>query len=133
MPPQPSTHEGMGANAYPGGTAFRVWAPNADAVYVSLESEQWVTANHPMAREPSNGEYWSLDLPGVNAGDEYQFVIDNKDGKPASKQGENWKPDAYSRDVNDTDAVTNDPEDVSSIVVNPTTDWGGAWAPFGTP
>jgi 1,4-alpha-glucan branching enzyme len=131
----------MGANPHAGGCTFRVWAPNASAVHVAFLSEDWAKGNHPMSREPGNGAYWSCDVDvdvhgsPVGPGAEYQYVIDNKDGKPAGAGGENWRPDAYSRDVNDTDAVTNDPEDVSSLVVDPRNDWGPGrqWTPFGTP
>jgi 1,4-alpha-glucan branching enzyme len=105
----------MGANLSPTGVTFRVWAPNATGVHVSRKAEGWTKAN-PMAREPSNAEYWSCDIPNLTAGDEYQFVIDN--------QGEHWRADARSRDVNDDDQT-----DVSSFVVDPTFQW----STFSTP
>src|SRR6185369_11520889 len=124
----------MGANLYDGGCSFRVWAPNAKAVFVAFASEAWTKQNHPLTREPSNAEYWSCDVNGVAAGAEYQFVIDNGNGKPNRNgngvSGENWRADARSRDVNDEDQ-----SDVSSLVVDPINDWGRGrqFSPFATP
>src|SRR5579859_2206053 len=69
----PSTRSGMGTILFPGGAAFRVWAPFATAVFVSGDFNQWSTTANPLARE-ENG-LWSVDVLGVKIGDEYQFVI----------------------------------------------------------
>src|SRR6185436_10399149 len=53
--PAPSTRPGMGTILFPGGVAFRVWAPFATQ---------------------GNG-YWSVEVPGAGIGDEYQFVLHN--------------------------------------------------------
>ena len=56
----------MGANVYPGGTTFRVWAPNASAVSVAFGKEGWQKTNHPMAQEPGNAEYTAIEeAPGA--------------------------------------------------------------------
>jgi len=65
----------MGTILYPGGAAFRVWAPFAPAVFAAGTFNQWSVTASPLANE-GNG-YWSADVPGVKVGDEYQFVIPN--------------------------------------------------------
>ena len=86
----PSARPGMGAIPYPGGTAFRVWAPHADRVYVAGEFDDWRATAHPLTRE-GNG-HWSTDVPGARSGDEYRFVIVNGDQ-------ELWRIDPYARQV----------------------------------
>ena len=58
-----------------GGTAFRVWAPNADAVAVTGSFTDWSEDGHAMVAE-DNG-HWYADVDGAGPGDEYQFVITN--------------------------------------------------------
>jgi 1,4-alpha-glucan branching enzyme len=65
----------MGTILYPGGAAFRVWAPFASAVFAAGTFNQWSVTATALASE-GNG-YWSADVPGVKVGDEYQFVIPN--------------------------------------------------------
>ena len=71
--PHPSTHVGMGALPYAGGTSFRVWAPHAEQVYLIGTFNAWAKDATPMARE-ENG-YWSLDLPDVRPGAKYKYRI----------------------------------------------------------
>jgi 1,4-alpha-glucan branching enzyme len=91
-----SSHPGMGAISYPGGAAFRVWAPNAEQVYVAGTFNQWSKTASPLARE-GNG-YWSTDVSGAKVGDQYKYVIING-------PQETWKIDPYARDV--TNSVGN--------------------------
>jgi len=71
--PVPSTRQGMGTMLFPGGVAFRVWAPFAPRIFVAGAFNQWSPTAHPFASE-GNG-YWSVEVPGAKVGDEYQFVI----------------------------------------------------------
>jgi 1,4-alpha-glucan branching enzyme len=103
----PASHSNMGATPYPGGTAFRVWAPNADRVSVAGTFNGWSKTANPLATE-GNG-YWSADVPGAKAGDEYKFVILNGNQ-------ELWRIDPYARDV--TSSVG------QSVICNPDFDWG---------
>jgi 1,4-alpha-glucan branching enzyme len=75
--PQPATTPGMGAIAHDGGTAFRVWAPNAEAVHVTGSFNDWSEDAAPLAQE-GNGT-WSVDLADARPGDEYRFLIRNGD------------------------------------------------------
>ena len=69
----PSTHPGLGAIPYPGGTAFRTWAPHADAVSVIGDFNGWNPGASPLAREA--GGWWSADVPGARVGDEFRYFI----------------------------------------------------------
>lgn len=103
----PASQPGMGAILYDQGTAFRVWAPNADQVFVSGDFNEWSETAGPLASE-GNG-YWSADIPGAKAGDEYRFLIINGEQKL-------WRIDPYARQV--TNSVGN------SVIYDPRFDWG---------
>jgi 1,4-alpha-glucan branching enzyme len=68
---------GLGSMPHEGGTAFRVWAPNADAVSVTGSFTSWSEDGHSLEAE-DNG-HWYADVEGVAPGAEYQFVIRNGD------------------------------------------------------
>ena len=59
----------MGAIPYRGGTTFRVWAPHADAVFVTGTFDDWAMDATPLGRD-SDGTTgtWSADVEGVEAG-----------------------------------------------------------------
>lgn len=65
-----SSRPGMGAIPYPGGVAFRVWAPDVDAVSVAGEFNGWSAESTPLESE-SNG-YWSADVDGAAIGQHYK-------------------------------------------------------------
>lgn len=72
---KPIEHKtGMGAIPYNGGTAFRVWAPNAEQVWVSGDFNQW-SKKHALTSE-ENG-YWYAEVPEAKTGDEYQYILLN--------------------------------------------------------
>ncbi len=104
--PIPGTRAGMGSLVHDGGTTFRVWAPFADRVYVKGTFNDWDETAHPLAAE--EGGYWSTDVPGVGAGDEYLFAIHNGDQKLE-------RIDPYARQV--TSSVGN------AIVTDSDLDW----------
>ena len=101
--PQPSARPGMGAVLHPDGVTFRVWAPNAASVAVAGSFNNWSQGAHPLARE--DGGYWSADVPGVEKGATYKFVIQAQDGSTL------WRRDPYARDVEHSngDCVVVDP------------------------
>ena len=70
-----SSFSGMGAMPFKGGTAFRVWAPHADKVFVTGTFNNWSKNTNPLAKEPEG--YWSADVPGATIGDQYRYVIVN--------------------------------------------------------
>lgn len=69
----PSSRPGMGAIPYWGGTMFRVWAPNAERVFVAGDFNGWNEWANELASE-CNGHF-SADIPGANPGHRYKFVI----------------------------------------------------------
>ncbi|GAA2029027.1 alpha-amylase family glycosyl hydrolase [Terrabacter terrae] len=75
MPHHDLPRPGLGSMPHDGGTAFRVWAPNADAVSVTGSFSDWSEDGIPMSAE-DNG-HWYADVEGAGPGDEYQFVIHN--------------------------------------------------------
>lgn len=70
---------GMGAMPHGGGVAFRVWAPHADAVAVTGDFNDWAASADRLESE-GNG-YWYGDVPGAQAGQEYQYLITSGDDK----------------------------------------------------
>ncbi|MEO5885227.1 MAG: alpha-amylase family glycosyl hydrolase [Candidatus Limnocylindrales bacterium] len=95
----------MGAVPFRGGTTFRVWAPHADAVYVTGTFDDWSGATMALARD-SDGTTgtWSADVGGVEAGAEYRFTI-------RTAEGDLWRMDPYARQVTNSigNAVVYDP------------------------
>jgi 1,4-alpha-glucan branching enzyme len=102
----------MGALPYPDGTTFRVWAPHADAVFVTGTFDDWARDRTALAPD-SDGTTgtWSADVPGVTAGAEYKFTIRTADGDLS-------KMDPYARHVTNSvgNGIVYDPDDF---------DWGG--------
>ena len=101
-----STRPGFGATLYQDdggwGTTFRTWAPHADAIYVTGSFNDWATNTHPLVAEP--GDLWSLDVPAVWAGHQYQFIVLN-DGNTY------WRNDPRARAVTSSNGA--------SIIINP--------------
>ncbi|MBP0617779.1 alpha-amylase family glycosyl hydrolase [Jiella mangrovi] len=64
---------GMGAIVHDDGVAFRVWAPNADKVFVSGSFNDWAEDEAPMVSE-ENG-YWYADVGNAKPADEYRFLL----------------------------------------------------------
>ncbi len=106
--PNASAYPGMGAIIHDAGVAFRVWAPNADAIFVTGTFNDWSEDAAAMKRE--DGGVWYVDVPGAKPGDEYRFLIHNGDAELS-------RIDPYARAV--TTSVGN------GIVVDPTHDWHG--------
>lgn len=93
-----------GAIPFANGTSFKLWAPNASAVNVAGAFNSWSTTATPLVSE-GNG-WWSLDLRGASAGQEYKYVL---------KNGTNtfWKNDPWARKL--VNSVGN------AIIYSPTT------------
>jgi 1,4-alpha-glucan branching enzyme len=68
----------MGATLTPHGCRFRTWAPNAVRVAVMGSFNDWRDAEFQLA--PLADGVWEVVVPGVRAGDEYLYVIDNRGG-----------------------------------------------------
>ncbi|MCC7450359.1 MAG: alpha amylase C-terminal domain-containing protein [Anaerolineae bacterium] len=63
----------MGTILFPGGAAFRVWAPFASQVSVSGDFNQWTPSANPLDSE-GNG-CWYGEVVGAQIGQQYEFVI----------------------------------------------------------
>jgi 1,4-alpha-glucan branching enzyme len=59
------------------GTHFAVWAPNARAVSVIGEFNDWKAGRHPMTVRPGAG-VWECFIPGVGQGAVYKYAIDSR-------------------------------------------------------
>ena len=82
--------EGMGALATDEGVAFRVWAPNADRVFVVGDFNEWHNDENELKAE-DNG-YWFTLVKNAQVGQEYKYYITNGDLQL-------YKIDPYAREV----------------------------------
>ena len=89
-PAAPTAQTGMGALPHAKGAGFRVWAPHAEAVFVTGAFNRWSRWRHPLSNEGSG--YWSTDVAAAQAGDVYKYVILN-DGRAL------LRTDPYALDV----------------------------------
>lgn len=84
----------MGAICGSEGTTFRVWAPNADKVYVHGDFNNWDETSNPLEHEADG--YWAATVKDAGGGDEYKYVIHNGKEKLV-------KNDPYARKMNHSD------------------------------
>ncbi len=108
VPALPSTRPGMGTILYPGGAAFRVWAPFASQVFVAGKFNGWDPRANPFAPEGSG--YWSVEVPGAAIGDEYQFVLQR--GAEVL-----WRKNPYASEVVHSSG--------NAVIHDPSFDWTG--------
>ena len=73
-------------------TSFRVWAKFATSVAVAGEFNMWSAAATPLFSE--GGGYWSVDVPGAGAGQNYKFVLVS----PATPNPL-WRMDPYAGQI----------------------------------
>ncbi len=104
-------NSGMGANLFAdkSGASFRVWAPNASKVVLVLNGKE----EFDLAKDNSNNEYYSIEVNGVKADDQYRYKITNNGVPPNNPGGDFDRTDSYARDVessgNDAKAIVVDP------------------------
>ena len=101
---------GMGAVLSAEGVSFRVWAPNAQGVFVMGDFNDWQTDS--IALLPEEKGYWSVLVPEAQAGQEYKFCL-------KTAIGELSRNDPYARQL--TNSVGN------SIIYDPKFEWGEEW------
>jgi 1,4-alpha-glucan branching enzyme len=112
-PTAPSPHPGMGATISNDGVTFRVWAPHAANVWVTGDFNGWDSSRNPQLERDGDGSsgYWSVLVPDVWVGQQYQFQVD-------TGEGIEWRIDPYARQV--TSSVGN------AVVYDPAAfDWSG--------
>jgi 1,4-alpha-glucan branching enzyme len=105
---EPTVHvAGMGAIVHDGGTFFRVWAPNAQEVYVVGDFNDWSNEATPL--QPEEKGHWGGNVPDARPGDEYKFRL-------VTPSGELLRNDPQAREL--TNSIGN------SIIVDPNDfDW----------
>ena len=62
------------------GTAFSVWAPNAQSVSLVSDHNFWDKSANPMVRQGSSG-IWEIFIADIAAGTRYKFAICGQDGR----------------------------------------------------
>ena len=93
------------------GTAFSVWAPNAQAVSLIGDHNFWDKSAHPMVRHGASG-IWEIFIPEIGAGTKYKFAICGAFGQwvdhadPLARQTE--IPPLTASIVNESDYTWND-------------------------
>ncbi|HPN69255.1 MAG TPA: alpha-amylase family glycosyl hydrolase, partial [Saprospiraceae bacterium] len=73
-----NNHLELGASPNENGVYFRVWAPHADNVSVVGNFNDWNVDANEMVTE--DGEFWSIQIENLKAGDEYKYAIKTKSG-----------------------------------------------------
>lgn len=96
----------MGAIPHDKGTLFRVWAPNAEKVFVCGSFNDWSPDKNPMNAEADG--FWAVDVHGAKPGDHYKFRIVNG-------EFDVMRLDPYAREV------TNSVGD--GVIVDPVFEW----------
>ncbi len=61
------------------GTAFAVWAPNAERVSVVCNANHWDGRVHPMRNRGESG-LWEIFLPGIGEEEVYKYEIRSREG-----------------------------------------------------
>jgi 1,4-alpha-glucan branching enzyme len=97
----------LGATPGPAGVAFRVWAPDATAVWVRGSWDQWSSPGTPLA--PAAGGTYAATVSAASVGDEYEYLIANGQTLPLFHRA-----DPRSRLVTKDAGVFG-----NSVVVNP--------------
>ena len=81
-------YECLGAHPYTMGdqigTRFALWAPNAQAVWVIGDFNDWDYNAHPLDKDDSSG-IWLGVVKGASRGQRYQFRVRQYDGKVVNK------------------------------------------------
>jgi 1,4-alpha-glucan branching enzyme len=98
--------EGMGSILGEVGVTFRVWAPNAEQVFVMGEFSEWREGEFRLDHE-GNG-FWAKHINEAKSGDEYKFFIINGDQKLS-------RNDPYGRKVTHSNG--------NSVIYDPYKDW----------
>jgi 1,4-alpha-glucan branching enzyme len=71
----PRLHDKLGSHPTPDGTRFAVWAPNALAVSVIGDFNQWTPGADPLRELPGTGGVWTSIVPRVTKGALYKYHV----------------------------------------------------------
>jgi 1,4-alpha-glucan branching enzyme len=80
-----------GARKLKEGYSFRVWAPNANEVYLAGTFNKFSPEATPMQQKDG---YWEVTVPGAKEGDEYKYRL-------VTEKGELYRKDPYSKVITD--------------------------------
>ncbi len=78
-------HDKLGCHLTTDGAHFAVWAPNARAVSVIGEFNDWDANAAPMAPRQDSSGVWEAFVPGVRAGAGYKYRITAREGHAFDK------------------------------------------------
>ena len=67
------------------GTYFSVWAPNAQAVHVIGDFNDWHWSDHPLNKRLDTSGIWEGFIPGIAKGEIYKFLVKGFDGIEVEK------------------------------------------------
>ena len=95
------------------GTAFAVWAPNAEGVWVTGDFNGWSKTSHPLEPRENSG-IWEGFIPGVRQGAVYKYHVASR---YAMYQADKADPFALYAEV---------PPRTASVVWNLDYEWGDA-------
>ena len=84
------SYEFFGSHIANDGVEFRLWAPNAQKIYVVGDFNNWNTETHPMHLMKDSGGVWETKIPNLKQGDVYKYFIVQENGA-----GE-YKADPYA-------------------------------------
>lgn len=70
----------LGAHINSTGVQFTTWAPNAKAVRVVGDFNQWCPESHQMEKVTENG-IWTIFITGLKAGEMYKYEIEGRNGE----------------------------------------------------
>jgi 1,4-alpha-glucan branching enzyme len=74
----PRLYDKLGAHPIAGGTQFSVWAPNAEAISVIGDFNQWTPGRNPLRELPDTGGVWTGFVDGVGRGGLYKYHLQSK-------------------------------------------------------
>jgi 1,4-alpha-glucan branching enzyme len=103
-------YDHLGAHSLEGGTAFGVWAPNAQGVHVMGDWNGWDKEAHALVPRGNSG-IWEGFVAGVGPGAHYKFHIEGRNGRRVDKAD----PFAFHAEV---------PPRTASVVSDLTYRWG---------
>jgi len=94
------------------GTAFSLWAPNADSVSVIGDFNQWDGRMHPMENIIHHGSrsgYWTIFIPNIKLGSLYKFELKDSQGNTLANKSDPFASQAQYRP--DTASIVADESD----------------------
>jgi 1,4-alpha-glucan branching enzyme len=70
------------------GTAFSLWAPNAENVFVTGDFNGWNKNTHPLKQRKDESGVWEGFIPGIKQGDIYKYHVQSKHNNFKADKGD---------------------------------------------